>query len=150
VSIICIAVDGSESSAKAGRTAARLFPNAELLAVNISPPDAPWTSTYPWGAVGSWPLGDPDTAVEHADRDEAIASTGTVPDEIPAHHGIEPDQDSSTEADPAPTVLEAARGHRADIIVVGYTDDDWLVSLLRDAGTDHGVRQAGTPVLVVS
>jgi nucleotide-binding universal stress UspA family protein len=158
---VLIAVDDSDSSVVAARTAYRLFGDgADYTVINV----ADDTPVY-WGddALGSgmvYPL-----AVPAPGMTSAMPLTVTSPDssghvvepaevaeqtaqEVVARAGIRDARPIGELGDPAKAIVDAANEYAADVIVVGAHDRGWLQRLFNSSVADAVVRKADAPVLI--
>ncbi|MGZ4679698.1 MAG: universal stress protein [Ilumatobacteraceae bacterium] len=161
---VLIAVDDSERSVHAARVAYNLFgDNATYTVVNVAD-----QSTMMWGGdslmwgVGYPVLMAPSGLVGVAPHLTAGAvASATEADGAPIEAAMQVALDVATEADlpnpqvvgevgdPAQAILEAARHHQSDVIVVGSQDRSWLTRLFVPSVTGSVVKDAEIPVLVV-
>ncbi|MGZ4671764.1 MAG: universal stress protein [Ilumatobacteraceae bacterium] len=161
---VLIAVDDSERSVHAARVAYNLFgDNATYTVVNVAD-----QSTMMWGGdslmwgVGYPVLMAPSGLVGVAPHPTAGAvASATEADGAPIEAAMQVALDVATEADlpnpqvvgevgdPAQAILEAARHHQSDVIVVGSQDRSWLTRLFVPSVTGSVVKDAEIPVLVV-
>jgi nucleotide-binding universal stress UspA family protein len=163
-----IAVDENEDSVEAARAAAALFgADAHYLVVNVGRTIlpmgmTPWafpSDVVPWGYVvqfepalagtgvrgGASPNGSAIGEVEEQTTADAAAVAASVAADAQVEHA----EAVGATGDPASAIIEAAREHHADVIVVGSHDRSWFHRLF--AGSVHAevLRQAEIPVLVV-
>ena len=161
---VLIAVDESEQALNAARVAYSLFGDgATYTVVNVAD-ESPmiWGGdSLMWG-VGYPVLMAPSGLVGVAPRPTAGAGA-PVPevDSAPIDAAMQVALDVATEAelpnpqvvgevgDPARAILEAARHHGADVIVVGSHDRGWVTRLFGPSVTDSVVKEAEIPVLIV-
>jgi nucleotide-binding universal stress UspA family protein len=163
---VLIAVDDSDSSLVAARTAHRLFgDSAEYTVINVA--DATpvyWGDdalgsgmVYPLavpapGMMGSMPLtvSSPDTSgrgrSEHVVEPAEIAEQ--TAQQVVAQAGIHDARPVGELGDPAQAIVAAAHDYDADVIVVGAHDRGWLQRLFNSSVADAVVRKADTPVLI--
>ena len=165
---VLIAVDESEHSLRAARVAYGLFgENATYTVVNVadvSPmvwggDSLMWGVGYPVlmapaGLVGVGPSGQ-------AESPTSAAPTTTTADNAPIEAAMQVALDVATEADlpnpqvvgevgdPALAIMEAARHHQADVIVIGSHDRSWLTRLLNPSVAGSVVKDSDIPVLIV-
>jgi nucleotide-binding universal stress UspA family protein len=148
---VLLAVDDSESSARAAQAARKLFgDDAEYTVVSVAP-TVPlywgddlmsWGMAYSLsvpsaGYQGKMPLvmSRVETAAQTA-RDVAESA------DIDVAHAV------GEEGDAARAIVEASHHYNADVIVVGTHDRGWFSRLLDPSTTEAVVRQSGVPVLV--
>ena len=162
---VLIAVDESEQALNAARVAYNLFgDNATYTVVNVAD-ESPmiWGGdSLMWG-VGYPVLMTPAGLVGVAPRPTAGAGAGApVPDidSSPIDAAMQVAMDVATEAelpnpqvvgevgDPARAILEAARQHEADVIVVGSHDRSWVTRLFGPSVADSILKEAEIPVLI--
>jgi nucleotide-binding universal stress UspA family protein len=160
---VLIAVDESEQALNAARVAYSLFgDNATYTVVNVAD-ESPmmWGGdSLMWG-VGYPVLMTPSGLVGVAPRPTAGAGS-PVPevDSAPIDTAMQVALEVATEAelpnpqvvgevgDPARAILEAARQHGADVIVVGSHDRSWVTRLFLPSVADSVVKDAEIPVLI--
>jgi nucleotide-binding universal stress UspA family protein len=161
---VLIAVDESEHSLHAAKVAYDLFGGtASYTVVNVA--DA---SPMIWGGDAlMWGVGYPVMMAP-----SGLVGVGTRPssgagaavtemDNGPIDSAMQVALDVATEADlpnpqvvgevgdPALAILQAARHHLADVIVIGSHDRSWVSRLFVPSVTGSVVRDAEIPVLIV-
>lgn len=138
---VLIAVDSSDASKHATQTAHDFFPNAEhiVLSAVVSAPYA-YTEPLGGGAFAVIPSIDQmqasEAAADHATsmaKDILGGSTDAVVDI----------------GDPGRAICAEAMQHAVDVIVVGRGDKKWLDRLFQPSVSDHVMKHAPCPVLVV-
>lgn len=159
---VLIAVDDSETSVTAARTAHHIFgDDARYTVINVaSGSPVIWGDqaletgmVYPLalpgpGMVGGIPFSvvspeHPDQAnvdrVERAEqRAEDVAQSAGLPDARPI----------GDTGDAADAIIAAASEHHADVIVVGTHERNWFSRLFTSSVTQAVVRDSDVPVLV--
>jgi nucleotide-binding universal stress UspA family protein len=137
---LLVALDESPISFRAAREAARLFPDAEMLVVNVTRSFVPWVTHVEFGAV--YPTTPPELLAPAFDEDQLAARAEEA--------GLDSAEVLVLEGDPAGAICAAAEQHDVDVVVVGSHDKGVLRRLI-DPSVAHAVVQ-GTfrPVLVVS
>ncbi len=161
---VLIAVDDSERSVHAARVAYNLFgDNATYTVVNVADQSTMmwggdslmWGVGYPvlmapTGLAGVAPLPTPGAAAPGAESDGApIEAAMQVALDVATEADLPNPQVVGEVGDPAQAILEAARHHEADVIVVGSQDRSWLTRLFVPSVTGSVVKDADIPVLVV-
>jgi nucleotide-binding universal stress UspA family protein len=135
---VLIALDHTEASAHAARTAVTLFPGATLLAINVAQMPVPWV-VEGYGAVYSlppnWP---PPIETLRAALADDCESAGLPAAELIAESG-----------DPAHHICTAADEHGVDVIVVGAHHKGMLRRLVDPSVSLEVIHEAHRPVLVV-
>ena len=142
---ILLALDESNESLRAARTAVELFPDAEFLVLNVARIPVPWMPIDAFGMVGTIPAPDWDEMIDRADdhaKQEITARAEAA--RVPAaavliEHG-----------DPIEAICEAAEQHDVDIVVVGSHDKGGLARLFSRSIADGVVHRVHRPVLVVN
>jgi nucleotide-binding universal stress UspA family protein len=135
---VLIALDHTEASTHAARTAVALFPDATLLVVNVAQMPVPWV-VEGYGAVYSLPPNWPPPIEELRAALAADCATAGVTDaELIAESG-----------DPAHRICQAADEHDVDLIVVGAHHKGVLRRLVDPSVSLEVVHEAHRPVLVV-
>ncbi len=137
---VLIAVDDSPISVRAAREAARLFPTADMLLVNVSHRQLPWIAAADFGAVYSAEVLDlPADGLDDEQLAEVAAAAGLTDPEL-----------LSLEGDPAKAICDAADHHDVDVVVVGSHDKGVLRRLVDPSVAEAVVQGTYRPVLVVS
>jgi nucleotide-binding universal stress UspA family protein len=167
---VLIAVDDSEHSLNAARVAYKLFGDtATYTVVNVADqsPMMCGGDSLMWG-VGYPMMLAPSGLAVNANGDEATDATpadGSATlvagiDSAPIEAAMQVALDVATEAelpnpqvvgevgDPALAIIEAARHHQADVIVIGSHDRNWITRLFIPSVTGSVVREAEIPVLI--
>ncbi|MGH9133832.1 MAG: universal stress protein [Ilumatobacteraceae bacterium] len=160
---VMIAVDATDSSVRAVRTAHRLFgDDVSYLLLNVGtgryvpvpfiPSEVGMISPLAWGPL----VQSQDTAVEaRADSgpESDVLTDAEVAEIIARQTGEEgglPDATAlGTVGDPASAIVDVAVEHAADLIVVGTHERGWLTRLLSPSIADEVRRASPIPVLVV-
>jgi nucleotide-binding universal stress UspA family protein len=162
---VLIAVDDTESSLKAARAAHTLFGDAATYTVvNVSDHQTPvmWGGdTLMWGVgypVVVAPTGDvamrptrlsPGDGQGAGDRDNApIDDAIRVARDVASEAHIPNPQVVGEVGDPAMAILDAARHHEADVIVIGSHERSWFSRLFTPSVTNAVMREAEIPVLI--
>jgi nucleotide-binding universal stress UspA family protein len=146
---VLIAMDGTNCSKRAAEAAVRLFPQADLLAVNVAGAGAPWAGAYAWGAVGAFPFPAPSAPMID-DAALAAAAAGESEEVVETARDAGVDEVESVEGtDAAEAILRAAHEHEADVVVVGRHDKGWFARLLEGSVSSGILKGAEIPVLVV-
>ena len=166
---VLLAVDDSELSVRAAKTALQLFGNdAKYFVINVGPMDV----TMPGGAPMTWgvpypmlmPLAVPGmAAVPHRADDTQLAEDSRHSDVSTAVDRAEAEARSVTEAaalppdavamgatgDPVQQICLASADEQIDVIVVGSSSGGWWRHLLDPSISKSVVRHADRPVLIV-
>ena len=161
---VLIAVDESEQSLNAARVAYDLFgDSATYTVVNVADQSPMmwggdslmWGVGYPVlmapsGLVGVGPgassgAGMPAAEVDSAPLDAAMQ----VALDVATEADLPNPQVVGEVGDPAQAILEAARHHQADVIVIGSHDRNWITRLFSPSVTGSVVKDAEIPVLIV-
>ncbi len=161
---VLIAVDESEQALNAARVAYKLFGDgATYTVVNVAD-ESPmiWGGDYLMWGVGYPMLMAPSGIVGVAPRPTSEpASAVSEVESAPIDAAMQVALDVATEAelpnpqvvgevgDPARAILEAARQHAVDVIVVGSHDRGWIDRLFAPSVADSVVKEAEIPVLIV-
>ncbi|HEY0518287.1 MAG TPA: universal stress protein [Ilumatobacteraceae bacterium] len=163
---VLIAVDDSDSSLKAARSAHTLFGDAATYTVvNVAEHQTPvmWGGdTLMWGVgypVVVAPTGDvavganrltPGTGEGAGDVDNApIDDAIRVARDVASDAAIPNPQVVGEVGDPATAILDAARHHSADVIVIGSHERNWFSRLFSPSVSGAVMREAEIPVLVI-
>ncbi len=137
---VLVALDESPTSLRAAREAARLFPNAEVLVVNVIRQVVPWGLVGEFGAV--YPVALVDLPVEEQSTDEIVALAGSA--------GLDDVEVITVEGDPAAAICAAAEAHDVDVVVIGSHHKGMLRRLFDPSVAEAVVHRTHRPVLVVS
>jgi nucleotide-binding universal stress UspA family protein len=154
MSLVLLAVDETDESIEAARTARDLFgPEATYLAVTVAERPPAWAAApVGWGAVYPYPYIDayPVIGAEAVpnELDEVIDEAQATAHEVAAKAGIAAAAEGEI-GDPVTAILAAADKHAADVIVVGSGDKSWWRRLIEGSVTKDLVRESRRPVLVV-
>lgn len=159
---VLIAVDDSEHSLRAARVAYDLFgDSAAYTVVNVTDqsPMVWGGDSLMWG-VGYPVLLAPSRLVGVVPPGAGAGAGATNPDTAPIEAAIRVAQEVADEADlphpqvvgeagdPAQAILEAARHHQADVIVIGSHERSWFSKLFSPSVTGSVVKDADIPVLI--
>ena len=136
---VLIALDDSPISLRAAREAARLFPAAEFLVVNVTSRVVPWIAGD-FGAV--YPAILADMPAIGLDDEQLAAQADAL--------GLEDVTVLPLEGAPAAAICEAAEANDVDVVVVGSHDKSILRRLLDPSIAQAVVQGTYRPVLVVS
>jgi nucleotide-binding universal stress UspA family protein len=160
---VLIAVDESEQALHAARVAYNLFgDNATYTVVNVAGESSMiwggdslmWGVGYPVlmtpaGLVGVKPrpragAGShvPDVNSSPIDAAMQVATNVAAEAELPNPQVV------GEVGDPVRAILEAARQHQADVIVVGSHDRSWVTRLFAPSVADSILKEAEIPVLI--
>ena len=165
---VLIAVDDTEQSVDAARTAYKLFgAEADYTVISVAK-DAPvYWGDDPLGAGLAYPLVIPPvgaggmaaTMPLAVRTDPVSAQADDIPrpvevasqqaEHVVAEAGVPDAKPLGDVGDPAEAIIAAAHDNNADVIVVGSHDHGWLDRLFTSWVGEKVVRKADTPVLVV-
>ncbi len=153
---VLIAADDTETSVDAARHAHRLFgDDAEYLVVNVdrtNPNQYGWGYAYPVmmpmpyavpPMVATPPTGSGEHLHPSAEQAEERA------EEVVAAARLDGAEVVGDVGDPADAILDAAREHQVDVIVVGSHERSWVARLFGGSVGKDVLRDADVPVLVV-
>jgi nucleotide-binding universal stress UspA family protein len=161
---ILIAVDESDEAVVAAESAHRLFgDDASYFVVNVTsglssvpfadrsviPIVPPYTGAMGMVPVQREPLLDAAESTHETGRDVAEREAGSVAADIAEKASLGAAETLGQVGDPADAILEAARTHNIDVIVLGSHDRTWFKRLLSGSVTDQVIKQSTIPVLVV-
>jgi nucleotide-binding universal stress UspA family protein len=161
---VLIAVDESEESLHAARVAYNLFGDSATYTVvnvaNQSPmmwggDSLMWGVGYPvmmapTGLVGVGPRPTSDAGAPVAEVDNApIDAAMQVALDVATEADLPNPQVVGEVGDAALAIIEAARHHQADVIVIGSHDRNWVSRLFVPSVTGSVVKDAEVPVLIV-
>ena len=137
---VLVALDDSVASLRAAREAARLFPEAEFLVINVTRRAVPWVAGWEYGSAYTVETVDLPAEGMHDDELSALATEA----------GLDPAEVLTVEGGaPADAICDAAEVHDADVIVVGSHDKGVLRRLLNPSVAQAVVHGTYRPVLVV-
>jgi nucleotide-binding universal stress UspA family protein len=161
---VLIAVDDSDSSIAAARTAHRLFGDTAeytVISVDRARPvkwgdDALMYGTvYPLalpgaaGVIGGIPLAIRRPGDDQIDATDDRVEVGEQTADNVAHDaGLDDARTIGEEGDAVEAILSAAETEHADVIVVGSHDRGWFRRLFTTSVRDELLRDAEVPVLV--
>jgi nucleotide-binding universal stress UspA family protein len=141
---ILLAVESTEASLHATLVAKGYFPDATLIVLS-SAKYGPYVKGRPVevGPSGFARLANPQALVDAEDDAERavedavrVLLDGTVESIVDIGH-------------PGTAICDEARAHEVDLIVVGRTEKKWVSRFLDPSVSDHVIRNAPCPVLVV-
>jgi len=149
---VLMALDGTELDGVICSTVGRVFPDAELLAINVQ--ERPEVAA-PYGAPGMvygyvpaaagvaepvpLALSDDEEAERRRDEARRLAEGASPADAVPL----------GEVGDPTAMILAAAERHHADVVAVGTHDRGWWASLVRPSVSEHVLDTSTVPVLLV-
>lgn len=146
---VLVALDDSPVSARAARSAARLFgdrEDAEFFVINVATVAVPWVSGVEFGLVSPM-LFDPRwTDPAYDDEDDLERSLA----ERAAAAGLPAAEPVVVSGDPVEQICAAAEAYGVDVIVVGSHDKSALRRLVDPSVASGVVRGTALPVVVVS
>ncbi|MEY2444336.1 MAG: hypothetical protein QOE00_916 [Ilumatobacteraceae bacterium] len=161
---VLIAVDESEQSLHTAKAAYDLFGGTACYTVVNVADESPmiwggdalmWGVGYPVmmapsGLVGvgtrpSSGVGSPVAEVDNAPIDAALQ----VALDVATEANLPNPQVVGEVGDPALAILQAARHHHSDVIVIGSHDRSWVSRLFVPSVTGSVVRESEVPVLIV-
>lgn len=148
---ILIAADESDSSVEAARVAHQLFGDtAEYLVINVADPtpDASMAWAYVYPATMPMMAFPPVNADDPAAR-QAAAASETVAADVATKASLGAAEPLTDTGDAANAIIDAAREHAVDVIVLGSHERSWFSRLLKPSVSASVVREAEIPVLVV-
>lgn len=157
---VLIAVDDSDSSVAAARTAHRLFgDSAEYIVVNVSD-NSPlkwgddalmYGTVYPLAVPGAGVVGGIPLIIHQpgaSPADDRIEIAEQTADNVARDAGVDDAEAIGGTGDPVEAILSAAETHHVDVIVVGAHDRGWFRRLFTTSVRDELIREAEVPVLV--
>jgi nucleotide-binding universal stress UspA family protein len=163
---VLIAVDDTEQSVVAARTAYKLFgDDADYTVINVADVEPVYWGEDPLGAGTAYPLAIPPVGaggmvatMPLAIRNPDSAQSDDIPtpadvasqkaEHVVAEAGMHDAKPLGDTGDAADAIIAAARDYDADVIVVGSHDRGWLNRLFTHSVGEQVVRKADTPVLV--
>ncbi len=149
---VLIAVDGTEHSVTVVQAAHRLFGDAaEYLVLSVAQVPvggyaAPFGTISPMAApmmpadtAALWP-GDVEESSEAArvQAEDVVGSTDLTGADVIGEAG-----------DPVMAIVDAAKAHAVDVIVVGHEDRSWFSRVFEGSVSKDIIRETEVPVLVV-
>ena len=159
-----IAVDGSDLDVRLAQAAHELFGrDAEYWAVNVNDssdrPPSGVVHAVPgmyggafvaYGAAYPFTLPFDDSAGGSARLDDDEIASRRAAEAAAASAGIEDPAVLTESGDPPTAILNAARRHDADVVVVGSRDRSWWSKLVEPSVSSDVIEESPVPVLVVS
>lgn len=157
---VLIAVDDSESSVLAAKTAHRVFGDTAIYTVLNVAHSGPviwgdnalaYGTVYPLVMPGAGMVGGLPLVVRSADGTttyDPIEAAEQTAQDVAGQAGLVTAESIGQAGDPADTILSAAREHAADVIVVGSPDRSWFQRLVSPSVTAAVLRDSDIPVLV--
>jgi nucleotide-binding universal stress UspA family protein len=168
---VLVAVDDSEASIHAARTAHHLFGDrAEYLAINVADPNmgaggavaswgpiwgvgypTPWGAVFPYegGAAQGAPVGTPGGQPAGSDEITPVDAASGQAHQAAERAGLPRAEALGDAGDPVSAILDAANQHHVDVIVVGHRERGWLDRLFSSSVSGDVTKRAEVPVLVV-
>ena len=147
---VLVALDETDASQRAAAFVNEFFRglDVEVLALNVahSPVVAP---AVPYGVVSAYAWADPYASAPIASAEAQLQEAAVRGREVIAHEGVHADETLVEVGDPATVILDAARNHECDLIVVGTSHKGWWSRLFEGSVSDAVVHHARCPVLVV-
>ena len=164
---VLIAVDDTESSVVAAKTAYKLFgDDAEYTVISVAEGEPVYWGDDALGTGVAYPLAVPAAGIvgtgmaatmPFSVRPPDTARSDDIPtpvdvaaqraEHVVAEAGVHAKPLGDT-GDPADAIIAAAEHNGADVIVVGTHEHGWLNRLFTSSVTEKVVRKADTPVLV--
>jgi nucleotide-binding universal stress UspA family protein len=162
---VLIAVDDTEGSVVAARTAYNLFGDqADYTVISVAESEPVYWGDDPLGARTVYPLAVPPVGTGMAAtmpltvRGPDAAPSDDVPapvdvaaqraEQVVAKAGLRDAKPLGDTGDAADAIIAAAHDYEADVIVVGSHEHGWLNRLFTSSVGEKVVRKADTPVLV--
>lgn len=161
---ILIAVDESDEAVDVVESAHRLFGDAaSYFVVNVSPglASAPFANGYVYpvvppytGAMGiapvqREPLPEEPLSTHDTGDDVAVQTADNVAADVAQKASLGAATTIGEVGDPAEAILDAAKTHDIDVIVVGSHERSWFTRLLSGSVTNQLIKNSTVPVLVV-
>ena len=161
---ILIAVDESDEAVIAVESAHKLFgDDASYFVMNvnhglssapfadgsISPIVPPYTGAMGMTPMQPVPLADTPRSSHETGQEVAAREADGVAADVAQKASLGSAATIGQVGDPAESILEAARTHDIDVIVVGSHERTWFKRLLSGSVADQVIKHATIPVLVV-
>ncbi len=148
---VLIAVEDSDESVNAVRTAHRLFGDAaHYFVINVGNrpyPTMEWAYAYPVAAPMAWfpptPAKEPTT---NSTPEEVAAETA---DDVAVRAGLDDVTAVGDLGDPASAIINAADANQVDVVVIAAHDQGWFSRLFTGSVEGDLLRLANFSVLVV-
>jgi len=144
---VLIAVDDDPESRDALSFAAELLPaTADVVVLNVAR-----STITPYGTIGGMGTfaGDPGLTLEAGQRAQEVADRDAERVAEEAARELHADEVRVEHGDVGPTICEVAAEEGADLVVLGTHDRGRWSRLWFGSVSDHVVRHAPCPVLVV-
>jgi nucleotide-binding universal stress UspA family protein len=160
---VLIAVDDSDHSLRAAQVAYQLFgDNADYTVVSVSDQSSMiwggdtlmWGVAYPVmlapsGLIGVTPLdGTDSTPAAREATTAAVEGAMHVAIDVAERADIPEPQVVGDVGDPATAILNAAKHHGADVIVIGTHERSWFEKLMSPSVVGSVLKDAQIPVLI--
>jgi len=148
---VLIAVEDTEESVNAVRTAHRLFGDAaHYFVINVGMgrfPAMGWAPAYPVAAPMMW---YPPTAVDDPAADSMTREVAEeTADDIATQAGLDDVTAVGDLGDPATAIIHAADANQVDVVVIAAHDRGWFSRLFSGSVEGDLLRSAAFSVLVV-
>lgn len=160
---VLIAVDDSETSISAARTAHRLFgDDADYVVLNVASNPMVWGDdsfqygqVYPVAMAGAGAMGGFPFAIKApAGADgggvpvDQVADAVQTAEDVAIAAGLADATPIGDTGDAAHAIVTAAINHDADVIVIGSHDRSWFSRLVMPSVSGFVVRESNVPVLI--
>lgn len=148
---VLIAVDSSDTSIRAARTAHNLFgDDAEYTVVSVAPLDPViWgEDTLAWGTPYSMVRPPMGSLLDLPRVTTMIEQAAQIARNVADSADVSGARAVGDDGDPVEAILAAASAYEVDVIVVGSHDRGWFTRLLSPSTASAVVRRADLPVLV--
>lgn len=148
---ILVALDDTEASRRAAGFVNEFFRglDVEVLALNVAPSPVVAPPAVSYGGVSAYTWADPYASAPLASAERQIQAAAVRCHDVIDDEGVDADETLVEVGDPATVILDAARNHECDLIVVGTSDKGWWSRLFEGSVSDAVVHHARCPVLVV-
>lgn len=148
---VLVAVEDTDESVNALRTAHRLFGDAaHYFVINVGNhayPTMEWAYAYPVAAPMAW---YPPTSVEDpATNSTSIAVAEETANDVAARAGLDDVISVGDLGDPATAIISAAEANQVDVVVIGSHERGWFSRLFTGSVEGDLLRSAPFSVLVV-
>ncbi len=160
---VLIAVDDSDTSISAAKTAHRLFgDDADYIVLNVSANPMIWGDdafqygqVYPVampgaGATGGFPFAMKGPIGPNGDGSnvDGVANAVHTAQDVASAAGLGDAKSIGDTGDAAHAIVTAAINHDADVIVIGSHERSWFSRLVMPSVSGFVLRESDVPVLV--
>jgi len=148
---VLVAVEDTDESVNAVRTAYRLFGDAaHYFVINVGNrayPTMEWAYAYPVAAPMAWY--PPTSVADPATNSTSVEVAEETAIDVAARAGLDDLIPVGDLGDPATAIISAADANQVDVVVIGSHDRGWFSRLFTGSVESELLRSAPFSVLVV-